>query len=563
MALLELGRHNWEAIASAPAAAHTTRFVVESLLEDGAADADAQLQIGRLNWEAIAAAPEIGKTTRYVVEVMHEDGAADSNAAIILGRLNWETIAQVDAEAKTTRYVVEVMHKDGAPDSASAIIVGRLGFEALARRFLKIEACPIPNFWRYFSHNYSDVFEIETTFRTSISRAAESLSEDRTQLFQRPRRTVDVRWSEKGLDNVTTGGKTNLMELIQALRTWKTEDWMIPLSSDEACITEAASGGQPVVKGDFSRRRFFIGGRVAVVKTLGDRGDVQTPEGVLSGVHVTTIADKTDDNEYVLQDNLPFDVEPFRAFMVPLICTHPRLLDTIDKVHGRLWDLNMEFEERGGPTAIPPLVDDIPAGFDVYRNMPIFRADHDYNRPLQIEVLQEGVQRELGRGKITAPRGDTSRVKHRIRIVGDREYAWPYIEFFESRRGRLRVFWLIDQEDLFQVTDIETNFIDVKKLGDFTEFEKDNEFFGFMLSDGSCYVREIISIADLPTAWRLSVADTLPAGLDFQDVKMAGRARNTRMIEDSLKERWSNNNVVRMEVPTISTLEEKDVTLDP
>ena len=512
--------------------------------------------MGRHNWEALAAVPPAVKATRFVAEVVH-DQQADAAAELQVGRHNWEALAESILSVKTTRFVAEVVH-DQQADAAAEVQVGRTNFEALGRSFITPTACTIPNFWRLFAHNWADSFKLETRFRTAISRGAVDLSEDRTQIFERPRRTLKVRWSEKGLDD-----RRNLQDLIQSLRSWKSEDWVIPLSSDEGCLTENAASAQDIIKGDFTKRRFFVGARVALVKTLGDRGDVQDENGDLAGVHETIIAEKINDTEFRLEDNLPFDVTAFQGYLVPLICVHPRLQDTIKQHHCRLWDIEMEFEERGGSTALPPIADDIPDNFDTYRDIPILRPRHDYSNPLNIEILQEGQQIEIGRDKATFPRGATQRVKHRIRMLEQREKGWDYVRFFESRRGRLKSFWLIDQEMIFDVTDIETTFIDVRKVGDFDEFQVDNEFFGFMLKDGSCFVREIVTFNDLPTAWRMSVADVLPPGLAFQDVIAAGRARPTRMIEDSMQETWFHTDALRFETRTISLLEEKDVTLDP
>lgn len=532
----------------------TTRFAVETV-HDLQADPNAELQVGRHRHDVLAEVPPAVKTTRFVIETLH-DLQADSNAQLQVGRHRHDVLAEVISTVKTTRFVVETLH-DLQPDPAAEVQFGRFSFDVLARRFLAPATCPVPAFWRYFSHNFADQFEIESRYSTTISRGAQSLSEERTQRFQRPRRTVTVRWSEKGLDD-----KRNLMDLMQIIRQFKTEEWMIPLSSHAGCITAGASATDTIVEGDFTLRPFFVGSRVAVVKIQGDRGDVQNDEGDLVGVHVSTIEDKINDTVFQLQDPLPFDVTADRAFLVPMICTHPRLQDTIDQHHCRLWNIEMEFEEHGGKTAIPPSADDLPENFDSYRDLPILRPRHDYSNPLNIEIFQEGEQVEIGRGKSTFPRGATHRVKHRIRMIEEREKGWDYVRFFDTRRGRLRPFWMIDQEMLFTINNLQTSFIEVTKLGDFDEFKKNSEFFGFMMKDGTCYVREIVTFDDL-ASWRLTVADVLPAGLSAQNVVLAGRARPTRMQEDSFKTRWFHINAVQFEVRTISLLQEKDVTLDP
>lgn len=553
---VRIGRHNQEWLATVPPTGKATRFVAE-VVHDQATDPNAEIVIGRHNQEVLAFVPPPARATRFVAEVVH-DQAADPNAEVVIGRHSQEVLAFVPNVVKATRLVAEILH-DLQADPLAEVVIGRHSQEVLAHRFIKLEPCPIPSFWRYFSHNFATEFRLETEFRTTVSRGAESLSEDRTRIFERPRRILKVRWSEKGLDD-----KRNLMDFIQSLRSWKTNEWMIPLSSDCGILTASAASATNLItieRADL--RRFFIGGRVAVVKTLGDRGDVQDENGDLAGVHLSEITGKSGLNSFTLLDALPFDVTSGRAFMVPLVCVHPRLVDTIKQHHCRLWDMEMEFEEKEGTTAIPPIATGLPEGFDTFQNLPILRPRHDYSNPLNIEIFQEGTLDEIGRGKGLFTRGATQRVKHRFKMFEEREKAWDYIRFFETRVGRWLAFWLIDQEMLFNVIDLETTFIDVAKLGDFTQFTIDNEFFGFMLEDGTCFVRETLSFEDNPTSWRINLVGTLPAGLAFQDVVLSGRARKTRNLKDSFEERWFHANAVRFDVETISLLEEKDVTLDP
>ena len=552
---IRIQRHGQEVLAAAPPKARTTRFAIETL-HDQQADSAANLIVQRHGQEVIAQVPPAARTTRFAIETVH-DQQADAAAQLIIQRHGQEVIGEQPPVVSTTRFAIETVH-DQQADAAAQLIIQRHGQEILARRFIQLTACNIPDFWRYFSHNFVDEFVLETLYRTAVSRGADTLSEDRTQMFERPRRTMTIRWSEKGLDD-----KRNLMDLIQAIRQFKTNEWMIPLAPDMGCINEDATALTSTIKGDFTLRRLAIGGRVAVVTTVGDRSDVQNQEGDMAGIHISVIQDRPNFDEIVLQDALPFDISAGRAFIVPLVCVHPRLIDDVGQHHGRLWDIKLEFEEVGGPTAIPPTADDLPDNFDSYRDSPIFRPRHDYSNPLNIQILQDGDQEELGRGKGTYTRGDSQRVKHRIRMFEEREKGWDYLRFFDTRRGRLRPFWLIDQEDLFVVSSIDPNFIDVAKLGTLTEFEKDGQFFGFMMKDGTCYAREVLSVTDLPAAWRLNMVDLLPSGLDANDVVLAGRVRHTRMLNDSFVERWFHGNAVAFDVETISLLEEKDVTIDP
>lgn len=553
MAQIELNRHNYEVLASAPPIAKDTRLVVETV-HDSQAESTAEIQAHRLNIEALAQSPQIAKSTRLVTEVIH-DSQVESTAEIQVHRSNIQVLGNQPVAVKTTRLVNEVVF-DSQTESNAQIEISRLNWEVIGRRFIAMSPCDMPALWEFFAHNWADEIKLTTRYRTAVSRGAESLAEDRTQLFERPRRTIEVRYTELGLDD-----KANLQRLIQSMRSMTTEDWVVPLYCDMGLVTQDAASGQPVVRGDFRRRRFFTGGRVMLVPLVGPGGDTQKIDGT-NQVFVSYISYKNDENEFVLADNLDFSVLANGAVLMPLMCVHPHMQHRFRRYNGRVWDVTFEFEEKGGPTCIPATQDDVPPDFDVYRNWPILRARHNFSRAMDITIFQEGEQPELGRGKITVARGEAARVKHRFRLVedSDRDVMWDYVRFFDSRKGRLLPYWLVDQEAVFTVANIQTNFIDVVKVGDFTEFQKQMDYFGFELLDGTCYVREIITIQDIGTAWRLTVADTLPT-IPFQNVALAGRARPTRMLEDAFTEVWSHIKGGEFTLDTISLLEEKNVDL--
>jgi len=552
---VRIDRHNQEIIGSSPTIAKLTRLVTNTA-HAPAASPFSQVRIDRHNQEVIGPAPVVAKITRLMSNTAHAPQPTTA-AQVRVDRHNQEIIASIPAELKTTRFVTNTAHAP-QPTTAAQVRIDRHNFEVLARSFIPLTPCTVPALWEMFAHNWADKFELETTYRTSVTRSPLKVSEDRTQLFQRPRRTVKVRWTEQGL-----GFKDNLIRLIQSFRSMADEDWMVPIYGDMALINEDAPALATTVKGDFTRRRFFIGGRVALMPFATYRNDIADPAtGLVNNVHLTHIQAKIAETEFQLADALPTTLLKNCSVMFPVMCVHPVLRVNIKQHHCRLWDIELEFIEKGGVTALPPTADDIPPGFDTYRDIPILRPRHNYSNALSIELLKEGKQFDLGRDLETIQRGDYSRIKHRIRFQENRDIGWDYIRFFDTRRGRLRPFFLIDQEDIFDVVDLQPNFIDVRQTGNFTEFQKDMGFFGFQMEDGTCFVREIITVQDVATAWRLTVADPLPV-LDFTLVRQSGRAHLTRNLFDSFTEKWHHCNLLTFEMRTISLLEEKDVTLDP
>jgi hypothetical protein len=526
---------------------------------NAADDADATVAVTRYSFETLAVQlPSVAAVPRFTSMAIAEANAADdADATVAVTRYSFETLALQVSLAHVPRFTSMAIAEANAADDADATVaVTRSSFEVLAPRFIQLASTALPGgLTEYFANNWANSVEIETTYRTDITRGAQSVAEDRVQVWERPERVVKMRWTEIGPDE-----KQNLERLLTQLRRMQAEQWVVPIYPDHPCVTEDAASGQPIIKADVSRGRFFTNTRVLVVPIQCD-GDTQLPDGT-GQFHFSSIATKVSDEEIVLADDLSFPVTANMAVIIPMIVVHPKLQIEIKQHHSRLWDVTLEFEEVKGTTTLPPLQDDQPDNFDQYRGIPILRSRHNYKNPLSIELFHEGEFVDIGRSKAVHLRGEFARVKHPLKFIENREIGWDYISFFDSRRGRLRAFWFIDQEDIFRIVDLTSTFIDIDPIGDFADFNLDMEFFGFEMKDGTDFVREITTIQSVAGVFRLTVADTLPA-LDPNDVKLAGRAHLTRMLKDSLIEKWRHFDLVELSIPVISLLEEKNVDLTP
>jgi hypothetical protein len=151
-----------------------------------------------------------------------------------------------------------------------------------------------------------------------------------------------------------------------------------------------------------------------------------------------------------------------------------------------------------------------------------------------------------------------------------RSEFWPVIRMFESRRGRLREFWHIDQQNIWTVNDAPAGtFLDLEVLGDFSEFLKEFDqgpfglgYIGLVQEDGTHLVREIADITETLGIWRLTLTTAIPA-IPVSSVKRVARARLSRMRSDSFKETWRVTNqglVGEGEMDIIELLDEKEVT---
>lgn len=547
MADPQITRFAFQVLAEAPDLASASRLSSEVVAsEEVGSDSGAEVEITRFALDVLAEVVDLGASLRLTSEVVaSEESGADAGAEVDITRFGLEVLGQSPGVAAVRRLTSEVVaSEEQAPDAGARVQVTRLGLEVLATKFAALTACDLPDGLEFFAHNWADGLRLTQRYKTSISRGAESIAEERVQLLARPERTLEVRWTEQGLETIHG--------LLEQLKRSIQEEWAIPLYCDHACIIENASSGATSIKADFGRGRYFVNGNV-LIRRFGHR--FQTLEYQFN--RIDSLFGST---QITLTDPLDFDVEASHAEIIPMMCVIPNLEFSISQHNDDTWDLTLAFVERGGPTALPPIGSGLPSGFNSYREIPILRPWHDYHSPLSITYRREGEIVEVGRGKVVNFRGEFWRQNHAFAMVADRAIGWDYIRFFDTRRGRLRPFWLIEQERLFTLANLTSNFIDVNPLGTFAEFQQDLDFFGFEMKDGTCYVREVINVQVVGGIWRVTTDVALPI-LDEADVRYAGRAYLTRMLQDSLEERWDHRNAVRLSVPTIRLLEEKDVDL--
>jgi len=143
----------------------------------------------------------------------------------------------------------------------------------------------------------------------------------------------------------------------------------------------------------------------------------------------------------------------------------------------------------------------------------------------------------------------------------EQEEALNTVDFFQSRRGRTKSFFLIDQEQLWTATAAGGSvFVDIDPLGDFDNFSEELDYLGIVLQDGTSYVREVVTIQAILGIWRLTLAEALPA-FALSQIRRLTRARIVRFDSDAMREVWLTDNVMNTNLGFIECLEEKDVEL--
>jgi hypothetical protein len=264
-----------------------------------------------------------------------------------------------------------------------------------------------------------------------------------------------------------------------------------------------------------------------------------------------------------------------RAFsqVFPMIDCEIVLEVDMHHVVGCLAEVTVTVDEVPGPSQLPPTKADTPAGAPTHRGIPILDIDPNWSEGVRRGRSRQGSEFTSGRARSVAPLADRSRERTELNFLGQRgcdgavrQDFWRLVQFFDTRRGRLRSFWQIDQERIWECGSIATGSVQVVPLGEFDDFEEELQGgqIGLVLFDGittSFYVRDVSATNDLGTAWEALITPALPAGLNAANAIRVARARLVRFDSDEMEETWTTAGVARSSLKVIETLDEQDVEL--
>jgi hypothetical protein len=141
---------------------------------------------------------------------------------------------------------------------------------------------------------------------------------------------------------------------------------------------------------------------------------------------------------------------------------------------------------------------------------------------------------------------------------------WNALEFFETRRGRLRSFWHIDQDQYMTLVDIGAGgtFVGISNdTLDLADLQEEFYALGIVQKDGAHYVRDVSSISDILTVYRVDLGTSLPAGLLAIDNLRCARARLVRFTSDEFTETWAHTGYMTAGISIIEVLNEQDFEL--
>lgn len=541
MVRVNLSRESYEAVAEAGVAISVTRQNAEVLAPIDQSSA-VRTNLSRISFECITQTARKVAVTRQNAEVM---STMDQSSAerVNFTRISFESIVALIKRIAITRQSVEVM----APmdqDSPEQVKLTRMSFEVLSRKGPNpVVPLALADGVDLFMHNWSDQSTLETSWLTDVQQSANDGAEERRGLSLKPIRTLNLLWSIEG--------KSEADRMLVLLRKIAQQRFQIPLYMDQSPLTAAASSGTSTLTLDTSKARFFIGARIVIVRRSNGAAPATYQYNTIGAVSLGSITTGTPLSANVAVNDIVLPMIDCEIMLSPKM--------KYDMAYGA--QIKMAVTEVAGASQLPAHSSDNPLGFELYRGMPIFNIEPNWLTGLDVGIMRQGERYKAGRTDNTYVAAERGRLTSSYFLTMERdEMAWNVVEFFDTRRGRLRSFWLVDQDQIHEAVACSTSFLDIDPFGDFTNFQEETEFIALVMNDGTTIIREAVNIDAVLGVWRITPEVDWPV-IDIADIRRIARARIVRFDSDSMQETWMTDNVMTTRLDFIECLEEKDVEL--
>jgi hypothetical protein len=506
------------------------------------------VQATRVTGQTLRETTPAAGVTRQSLEV-GATGGHTSSEVVQASRLVGQVLFGPEAEVAVTRQTLEVgATRDHA--SAQDVLATRLTGQVIGR----VSALPVvpldmefPDDTDFFVHNWVSKLTMDTIFRTDVVTSTLTAAEERTVLLPRPYRTLRLAWTREGQEE--------LDRLLVTLRRFTHHRMPIPLYQDETPLLQDIDALDTTIYFDTTDGRFFQGGRIAIVEL--DHNHLPT------GTVYYRRMQQVFGNRAVIDSELNVDVDltSYGGWSVfPMMDC-----ETLRKPRWRLrtdgiFEVKLEMREVYGASSLPPWDADIPAGFEEHDDYPIFNLEPDWVKTPKAGLHHPGEDFSLGLSRVVYNIGDRPRTTADYFLRMDRDDAKSYIKFMESRLGRARPFWEVDQETIWDVIGFSPtgDFIDFSTIGQFDDLEVPNWTQVGLIYEDTVYVRDVVSVQDLNAIWRVTVDPQLPTTLTMDGLLRFSRAHLVRNQKDSIRETWISTNVMETKYRTLEVLEEGD-----
>jgi hypothetical protein len=396
---------------------------------------------------------------------------------------------------------------------------------------------PLPTLLLY---NWSDGIQLTSAYQVDVLRAS-TVGEERRLLAGRPNRSQTVRWTGMSQHEMTRA----LMNLFRHGDT----QVPIPLYSDHSRVTSAAL---KEIFCETAYRRFFAGQRFVIC----DFDENSRPQNVEWGV-----IDNVASTHIVPTVNLT-NTYTDRARVYPMIDAELVFRDAASLVNDELGQLVLRVREIPGPSTLPPTASGNPSGWATYGDWPIFDATPEASFGFRPGMLRAGTQTQQGRGHVVYKMGDRPQATHSLLYRKlTRATVWPLIQFFDSRRGRLRPFWFVSPQALWNPVSIAADQIVLEGNGNIDDVENYFSYIALVERDGTVTIRGIDNVVPSGDNFRVDFDEVLTSVPAIADLRRTTAAHLMRFEKNSMTEEWTTDGICDIEFEMIELLREIEVTV--
>jgi hypothetical protein len=557
---VRISRESIEVGAEAAAIASVTRLDAEVATPAQATTTTIAAKISRISFEVLSPRPQVASVTRLDAEVATPAQATTTTIAAKISRASIEVGSRIVKRASVTRLDAEVATKAQATSTTATVQVSRVSAEMLARRGSTTMVSPLAlaSGIEVFLHNWVDEAVLRSAYETDISTSPNTGAESRRSLTVKPSRTLELLWQIHSSDDEQ---RFRFDKLLLTLRKITDERLAVPLYMDQRELGVAYTSFDDTVFFDTTRGRWFIGARVVIVEFDWDGSYL---------FHSFHLISSLQSDRLVFASSLGVAVSA-NAVILPMIDCEVILEAKAKYFSAGNIAIKLELQEIAGSSQLPALKSDFPSDTDSFDDAPIFDYDPDWVDGIEKGRIRQGQRYRQGRTDRVYTAAARSREWHKLNLTGlrascaanVREDIWRVVEFFDTRRGRTRSFWNIDQEQVWKISSIDASggFVSVDEINDFNDFKEELEggWIGLVMSDGTKYVREAVTVQQILTVFRITVNPPLPVNLDVDQVFRVATARRVRFDKDELEERWKHTGYMGTTLELIETLEENSV----
>lgn len=412
--------------------------------------------------------------------------------------------------------------------------IARFALQVANMRPVGFAPLPDPAVIDLVEADWAEGVEIENVWPCDVTQAAETLSEERRGLCDRPQRTMAFRaW---GTD------RDKSIRLWMSLSRLASDRYAFPLFPDVTLLTSAASAVDTLACVT-TERRFFRGGKVILV-------------------HLTTKAiefaeiDDLTDTSIILTGAISGSF-PAGTPVYPVIDAEIKIEHSGDAVTDSVYSATVTVAEVIGQSALPPHVQEHAGGFAMRSDgYPIFDEEPDWSSPPSVSIRRAGREDAQGRGVVVRTRGDRPNVQITYTMnFHNREDAWRVLRFMDSRRGRLRPFWIVNPFVLGVNPTVTTTYMDIDTDADIDDLDGFITHVALMYSDNTPTIVQVASVTVVGDMKRFTWSAAISAS-QAATVKRAASAHFVRFSGDSYNEKWLTNGCCSVGIDVVDVIDE-------